>query len=253
MKFMKKKANSGAHSASERDFILNDNTSFAIDEAYNTLRSNIVFSMVDKGCKVVEFTSCKMSDGKSINILNTAITFAETNAKVLLIDCDLRRPNINRLLNRREYPGLTNVLVGATTVENAIETIDEYKLDVLFSGNLPPNPSELLSSKAFEDLLKELREKYDYIFIDTPPVSAVIDAALVSKVVNGTVIVVRPGACKKDEIVSVVNQLEFAGAKIVGFILNGVEFERRSKYSRKTDGYGYGYGYAEAKKATKAK
>ena len=145
------------HSPSERKYILGDNTSFIVDEAYNTLRSNIVFSMPGKGCKVVEFTSCGMSDGKSINVLNTAITFAETNVKVLLIDCDLRRPNINRLLARKSSPGLTNVLVNACTLEEAIVRIDDYNLDVIFSGYLPPNPSELLSSDAFAELMETLK------------------------------------------------------------------------------------------------
>lgn len=107
MKLIRRKNKvSSHHSPSERKYILGDNTSFVVDEAYNTLRSNIIFSMPGKGCKVVEFTSCGMSDGKSINVLNTAITFAETNVKVLLIDCDLRRPNINRLLARSRRPAL---------------------------------------------------------------------------------------------------------------------------------------------------
>lgn len=185
MKLIRRKNKvSSHHSPSQRKYILGDNTSFIVDEAYNTLRSNIVFSMPNKGCKVVEFTSCGMSDGKSINALNTAITFAETNVKVLLIDCDLRRPNINRLLARKSSPGLTNVLVNACSLDDAIVRIDDYSLDVIFSGYLPPNPSELLSSEAFAELMETLKARYDYIFIDTPPVAAVIDAAVISKHTN---------------------------------------------------------------------
>ena len=206
MKLIRRKNKvSSHHSPSERKYILGDNTSFVVDEAYNTLRSNIIFSMPGKGCKVVEFTSCGMSDGKSINVLNTAITFAETNVKVLLIDCDLRRPNINRLLARKSSPGLTNVLVNACALEDAIVRIDDYNLDVIFSGYLPPNPSELLSSEALAELMETLKERYDYIFIDTPPVSAVIDAAVISKYTNGAVIVVRPGSTKKEELVNIVS------------------------------------------------
>ena len=204
-----------------------------------------------KGCKVVEFTSCGMSDGKSINVLNTAITFAETNVKVLLIDCDLRRPNINRLLARKSSPGLTNVLVNACSLEEAIVRIDDYNLDVIFSGYLPPNPSELLSSDAFAELMKTLKERYDYIFIDTPPVSAVIDAAVISKHTNGAVIVVRPGSTKKEELVNVVSQLEFADAKIVGFVLNCVEDEHGGYYYRGKYKYNYTYAYVHGAESTK--
>lgn len=231
MKLIRKKTEKHSHSTSERKFILGDNTSFIIDEAYNTLRSNIIFSTVGKGCKVIEFTSCGMSDGKSINVLNTAITFAETNARVLLIDGDLRRPNINRLLAHKASPGLTNVLVNACTLEEAIFRVDEYNLDVIFAGYLPPNPSELISNDAFKDLIDELRKKYDYIFIDTPPVAAVIDAAVISKHTDGAIVVVRPGSTKKEDLLNVVSQLEFADAKVIGFILNGVEMEHSSKYS----------------------
>ena len=216
MKLIRRKNKvSSHHSPSERKYILGDNTSFVVDEAYNTLRSNIIFSMPGKGCKVVEFTSCGMSDGKSINVLNTAITFAETNVKVLLIDCDLRRPN------------------------------------VIFSGYLPPNPSELLSSEALAELMETLKERYDYIFIDTPPVSAVIDAAVISKYTNGAVIVVRPGSTKKEELVNVVSQLEFADAKIVGFVLNCVDDEHGGYYYRGKYKYNYTYAYVHGAESTK--
>ncbi len=239
----RRKKVSSHHSPSERKFILGDNTSFIVDEAYNTLRSNIVFSLPGKGCRVIEVTSCGMSDGKSINTLNTAITFAETNAKVLLIDCDLRRPNINRLLARKASPGLTNVLVNACTLEEAIVRIDDYNLDVIFAGYLPPNPSELLTSDAFAELMATLKERYDYIFIDTPPVAAVIDAAIISKHTSGAVIVVRPGSTKKEELMNVVSQLEFADAKIVGFIMNGVDSERGGYSYRGKYKYNYTYAY----------
>ncbi len=250
----RRKKVSSHHSPSERKFILGDNTSFIVDEAYNTLRSNIVFSLPGKGCRVIEVTSCGMSDGKSINTLNTAITFAETNAKVLLIDCDLRRPNINRLLARKASPGLTNVLVNACTLDEAIVRIDDYNLDVIFAGYLPPNPSELLTSDAFAELMATLKEKYDYIFIDTPPVAAVIDAAIISKHTSGAVIVVRPGSTKKEELINVVSQLEFADAKIVGFIMNGVDSEHGGYSYRGKYNYNYTYAYVHgAENAKNAK
>ena len=253
MKLIRRKHKvSSHHSPSQRKYILGDNTSFIVDEAYNTLRSNIVFSMPGKGCKVVEFTSCGMSDGKSINALNTAITFAETNVKVLLIDCDLRRPNINRLLERKSSPGLTNVLVNACSLDDAIVRIDDYSLDVIFSGYLPPNPSELLSSEAFAELMETLKARYDYIFIDTPPVAAVIDAAVISKHTNGAVVVVRPGTTKKEELVNVVSQLEFADAKVVGFVLNCVDDEHSGYYYRGKYKYNYTYAYVHGAENAKS-
>ncbi|MGN0544294.1 MAG: CpsD/CapB family tyrosine-protein kinase [Acutalibacteraceae bacterium] len=250
MKLFRRKKVSAHHSPTERKFILGDDTSFVVDEAYNTLRSNLIFSLTGKGCKVIEFTSCGMSDGKSINVLNTAITFAETNAKVLLIDCDLRRPNISRLLSHKSSPGLTNVLVNASTLDESIVRLDDYNMDVLFAGYLPPNPSELLTSDALAELMSTLKERYDYIFIDTPPVAAVIDAAVIAKYTDGAVVVVRPGSVKKEELVNVVNQLEFADAKVIGFILNGIDVEDKG-YSHRS-GYKYTYAYVNGSENPKA-
>lgn len=143
------------------------------------------------------------------------------------------------------------MLVNACALEDAIVRIDDYNLDVIFSGYLPPNPSELLSSDALAELMETLKERYDYIFIDTPPVSAVIDAAVISKHTNGAVIVVRPGSTKKEELVNVVSQLEFADAKIVGFVLNCVEDEHSGYYYRGKYKYNYTYAYVHGAESTK--
>ena len=143
------------------------------------------------------------------------------------------------------------MLVNACALEDAIVRIDDYNLDVIFSGYLPPNPSELLSSEALAELMETLKERYDYIFIDTPPVSAVIDAAVISKYTNGAVIVVRPGSTKKEELVNVVSQLEFADAKIVGFVLNCVDDEHGGYYYRGKYKYNYTYAYVHGAESTK--
>ena len=244
MKLIRRKNKvSSHHSPSERKYILGDNTSFVVDEAYNTLRSNIVFSMPGKGCKVVEFTSCGMSDGKSINVLNTAITFAETNVKVLLIDCDLRRPNINRLLARKSSPGLTNVLVNACTLEEAIVRIDDYNLDVIFSGYLPPNPSELLSSDALAELMETLKERYDYIFIDCPPSDIVADTSIITKYADRTIFIIRAGMLERSMLPKLQEDYDTQRFPNMMLILNGTIYENNTYGNRYGYSYAYGYGY----------
>lgn len=206
----------------EQQNILTENSSFLVREAYKALRTNITFSLSIDGCKIIAISSAIASEGKSINCLNLAITFAETGAKVLLVDCDLRRPNIARLLKRSAVPGISNVLVRLNKLEDVIQETPYNNLNVIFSGDIPPNPAELLGSKATEKVLAELSEKYDYIFLDTPPVNLVTDTSMLSKLISGIVLIVRQNQTEKGDLMHAVSQLEFVNTKILGFVLNGV-------------------------------
>ena len=198
-------------------------------KSIKAIRTNIAFSIPEDGCKVIAITSAETLEGKSINCLNLAITFSETGARVLLIDCDLRLPRIARLLTVVKTPGISNVLVGLSTLDEAIQQTQYHGLDVISSGDIPPNPSELLGSGRMQDVLEELKKRYDYIFIDTTPVNVVSDTLVLSKFLSGVILIVRSGISEKESIKNAVEQLKFVNANILGMIFNAVQ-EQKSKY-----------------------
>ena len=228
--------------AQQQEFILNKNTSFSIKESYNILRTNITFSLPLEGCKIIGVTSAVSSDGKSINCLNLAISFAQTESRVLLIDCDLRRPNTARLLGLDASPGVSNVIVGLNSLDESVRKTEYENLDVLLSGDIPPNPSELLGSEVMGDILKELSSMYDYIFIDTPPVNVVADPCILSEYMSGIVLVVRQGLSDRNAVSAAIDQLLFSKAKMLGFLLNEVTRHKGSKRYKKYSYYRY-YSY----------
>lgn len=217
----------------ERSNILSSETPFSITEEYKALRANLTFSIPSDECKIIGITSADRMEGKSITCLNLAITFAETNARVLLMDCDLRLPKIGLLIDKVATPGISNLLVHLSSMDDVIQPVKKFGFDVILSGNIPPNPSELLGSDQMSKILGELSKRYDYIFIDTPPVNAVSDAVVLSKQLTGMMFVVRAGLSEKGSVKNAINQLDFAGVNILGFILNGASAKnlgRNKKY-----------------------
>lgn len=218
----------------DRSLILNENTEFSVKEEYKTLRTNILFSIPTEGCKVVGISSAQSFEGKSINCLNLAITFAEMNARVLLVDCDLRLPSQARLLALEAIPGVSNVLVGMNTVEQAIQKTGYPGVDALLSGDIPPNPAELLGSENMEKMLQKLSEKYDYIFMDLPPVNIVADVMVVSKHLSGLIFIIRAVVSKRDNVLKAIGKLKLINANIIGMVLTDIKnqagFGGRSKY-----------------------
>lgn len=244
------KKKSAAHSkkssyAAQRRNILNANTGFHIREAFKSLRTNIRFFQSSEGCRKFCITSSMASEGKSITALNLAVTFAEANQRVLLIDADLRRPSLARLMIEQASPGLSNVLAGLCTEEEAIRKNVYPNLDVLFSGEIPPNPSELLSTQRFNQMVEKLSAHYDYILVDTPPVGIVSDACLVASALDGVLFLVRQNKTEKDTLAKSLKQLQNAGVKVMGFVINGYEDERvgYGKYRYKYRYYKYRHKY----------
>lgn len=207
----------------DRSLIINENTSFSVKEEYKTLRTSVLFSFPSSGCKVIGISSAEPLEGKSTNCLNLAITFAQTNSRVLLMDCDLRLPSQARLVNLNAIPGISNILVGMNTAEQAVQKTDFPNLQVLLSGNIPPNPSELIGSEAMGKLIEELSKNYDYIFVDLPPINVVVDTVVMSKYLSGLILVVRAVESKRESIIKALNKLELSDANIIGIILNGVK------------------------------
>lgn len=241
----------GSSIEEERKYILGNNSDFFIREAYKALRTNVIFALADEeDCKVVVVTSAMQSEGKSITAVNLAISFAEMNNKVLIVDCDLRRPKLGRLLQMNARIGLSNVLLKPALLDKAIQPSKVENLDVLPTGDVPPNPSELLGSARMHKLLEGLRERYDYIILDTSPVNMVTDACVLVPESSGVLFVVRANRTERDAVLHAVEQLEYSKAKIMGFVLNGAgkDYGRYGKYrygKYKKYGYGqrYGYGY----------
>ena len=233
-------------------YVLKQSSSFYLREAYKALRTNTSFSLTDKeGCKIITVTSSLQREGKSMTALNLAISLGQADHKVLIMDCDLRRPKVSRLLNCSAPAGVSNVLMNPSFLEVALLHDEEHGIDVMLAGDIPPNPSELLASPKMAKLLEDLREIYDYIILDTPPVAVVTDAVILAPLSDGVLFVVRAGQTERIAVMHAMEQLEYAKAKVLGFVLNAIDSKdgtnpynkyRYSKYMRYGH-YGYGYGY----------
>ena len=194
---------------------------FASQEAYNLLRTNLSFSLPDNDSgKVIGITSPCPQEGKSTTSVNLAYSLAEAGNKVLLVDADMRRPSVSKMLNFPRSPGLSNLLVDES--EDAIRTgVLTENLSVLLSGDIPPNPSELIASKRMQRLIEDFKNEYNYVIIDLPPVMSVSDPLAMSKNIDGMVVVVRHGHTKRSEIVETMRQINLVNVNVLGFVYNG--------------------------------
>lgn len=249
--FHKKKKKSVKELEELEGVLLTEESPFAVQEAYKTLRTNIIFSVPGEGCKKIVITSGMQAEAKSTTVVNLGIAFAQNTSKVLLIDCDLRLPTDAMKLGVSQTPGLSNVLVGMNTAEEAIYHLPNG-LDLMPAGDVPPNPTELLGSDAMRELLDTLGERYEYILLDTPPICTVADASILSKITSGVIVVVRQYVADQEMVSEALQKLEFAESKILGFVFTGVENEKQKSYRKKGGyGYGYGYGYSNASRMKK--
>lgn len=198
-------------------------------EAYRTLRTNIQYSSFDKEIRVIVVTSSEAGEGKSTTAGNLAISFSQAQKKTIMIDCDLRKPSLHKKFRISNMTGLSDLIKGKETLKDAVHEYNEY-LDILTSGKLPPNPSEMLGSKAMENLLEKLKEQYDIIVLDSAPLQAVTDAQILSTKADGTIIVVRAEKTKRDSVKQAKELLEKVDANILGIVLNGVENIRKKYY-----------------------
>ena len=220
---------------------------FPYTEAYKTLRTNLSFASISKQYKKIIITSALPNEGKSTVATNLAITLAESDARVLLIDCDLRNPTLRRLLRvRPEYKkGLTSLLAGQSTAEECIISHPKIKCDILLAGTTPPNPVELLSSPQMEELLNKFSENYDYIICDTPPVSVVTDAAALSRFCDGVILVVRQKASTKEQVHAAKRNLDAVQANILGTIMSHYDLSQDPQAANPYYGGYYHYGSTE--------
>lgn len=219
------------------------NMDYKISEAYKTLRTNVQFSGED--VKVIAVTSCTPNEGKSTTSLNLAISLAEIGKKVMFIDADLRKSVIvNRYKVEGSIKGLSHYLSGQNTLEEVCYATNVSNLHVIFSGPFVPNPAELLGGKKFAALIPALRNVYDYVIIDTPPLGRVIDSAVISKCCDGAMMVISSGAISYKFAQTTKSQLEKSNVPILGVVMNKVPITRNSYYG-KYYGYGNYGGYGE--------
>lgn len=241
----KKRHSSNAQKKGNQEYyLLHNKSAFDISEAYKAARTNMAFVLKSDSCKLVGITSPMPGEGKTTTAANLAITFAQAGLRVLLADADFRKPKIHKLFQIKQMPGLTSILGGFNDVTKCIISTKYAGLDVLPVGPIPPNPAELLASDMFKELIQLLTQHYDYIFIDTPPINVVTDAAIISKYVTGMLIVIMHEMTTKDAINSAVQKLEFVGARVLGFIMNGKKYEKsENRYRQYQHKYKYGYKY----------
>ncbi len=217
------------------------NVDYRVKEAYKTLRTNVEFC--GGNVQVIALTSCTPNEGKSSITMELAKSFAEAGNKILLIDADMRKSVLaGRYRTGGVRLGLSHCLVKKFSYEDVICSTNVAGLDMIFSGPVPPNPSELLGSDRFMEILETARKKYDYIFVDTPPLGSVIDAAVVAKSCDGTMLIVESNAVSYRFVQQVKEQLDKADSRILGVVLNKVELNSRGYYGHYGRYYGKYYG-----------
>ena len=195
-------------------------------EAYRKLRTNIQFSSIDSQIQTLMIASAVSGEGKTTTIGNLAVTYAQEGKKVLLMDTDLRKPSIHRMFNVPNHVGLTSVISNQYSVKEVLRETFIEGLHVLTSGAIPPNPSEMIGSRKMTLILEELKQQYDVILFDTPPVLSVTDALIISSLCDGVILVVNSGKVKKDVVKKAKAHLEHVNARILGAVLNNFQLSK---------------------------
>lgn len=222
-------------------FLLSDEVPFGAQEAYKTLRTNVIFSSPDQEKKIILITSARQGEAKTTTAFQLASAFAQNQSRVLLMDCDLRIPMIARRLGIKQIPGLTDLILGMETGNSVIYEL-KNGLHVLTAGTIPPNPTEILGSKRMEYAMDQLVQSYDYIIMDTPPLDPMSDAVVLARYATDVILAVRQNTTEKTEIDAAVEKLELVKAKILGFVFTCVTENERHSYRKR--GYEYYYSYA---------
>lgn len=207
---------------SRQKMLLSDKTPFAVQEAYKSLRTNIMFSLPGAGCKCVGVTSPCPGDGKSTTAANLALALSQIGKRVLLVDCDMRLPTVAASFRISLTPGLSDFLVGQAKIEDCVHQT-QANISVMPAGNIPPDPTGLLEARQIEHLFSAFRKICDFVIVDLPPVTAVPDAAILSKYLDGYLLVVRQKQTRHRDVVQMLKQLELADSKLLGFTTIGGE------------------------------
>ncbi|WP_271399242.1 CpsD/CapB family tyrosine-protein kinase [Salinicoccus roseus] len=219
-----------------RQLIVEKQPKSPVSEQFRTVRTNIMYSNIDTEIKTVLVTSATPGAGKSTTAANLAVAYAQSGKRTVLIDADLRRPTMHYTFEMTNQRGMSTAIVNDVPVENIVRETEIENLDLITSGPIPPNPSELLSSKKMVHLLKTFSMHYDMVIIDSPPLLAVTDAQVLSKITDGTVLVTNVAANNRDRLLEAKDLLKKADANILGVVMNN------KKMNTKKDDYYYYYG-----------
>ncbi|HWQ42534.1 MAG TPA: CpsD/CapB family tyrosine-protein kinase [Desulfosporosinus sp.] len=223
-----------------------EETKSPVSEAYRTLRTNLQFTSVDSETKMIMVTSAGPREGKSITVANLAVSLAQTGKSVLIIDADLRNPTQHKIFGLDNWEGLSVALVADQDHRDYRDYARETAVPgvmVLTGGPIPPNPAELVGSKRMKGLIEEFSEQFDIVLIDTPPIIAVTDAAILAQEVDGVILVVAAGEVNKDYAQRAKELLDKVGAKILGAVLNKADMKTSDHYY-----YYYYHGSNDSKK-----
>lgn len=232
---MFRKRNENYHNRMTKNLITIYEPKSPISEQYRTLRTNLEFTSLGSKLQTLLITSTSMGEGKSTTASNLAVVYSQLGKRVLLVDCDMRRPTIHQIFHIDSRVGLSNVLAKRSTAEAAIQQTQLDNLYVMVAGVVPPNPSELLAAPAFREMLDHVKDDFDIILLDAPPIMQVADSRIIAQEVDGAILVLSCESADRDEVVKARDQLLMTGAKILGIVLN-----RRENHRHK-DSYYYAY------------
>jgi len=235
------------------DLVILHSPKSSASESFRGVRTGIVFSSADSAPQSILVTSAGPAEGKTLCAANIAVTMAQAESRVLLIDCDMRKPRVHKVFDIQRAVGISSVLVGKEQIGSAIVPSGVENLDILPVGPLPPNPAEIVGSKHMKQLVDSLRRHYGRIIIDSPPVTAVTDAQVLSRIVDGVVLVIRAGDTPRPIVENGLSQLRAVNARILGAILNGIKMGRDSYYYYQYYYYYYGDDGEKKKKGGRRK
>lgn len=220
-----------------------------ISEAFRNMRTNITFANIDEDMRVLTVTSPGHSEGKTTIITNYAVALAQTGKQVLLMDGDLRRPRLHRMFGLHNNKGLTNVLLRESQLNDVIQKTEIENLHLVSSGPIPPNPSEIMASRSMALTINTLKSAYDFVLIDAPPLGVVTDAAVLSKVTDGYIVIAALSVTNRDNLRMVMENLKNVGGNIIGVVANNTPQTKRSGYYY----YYYDYSYDQQSKRPESK
>ena len=237
---------------SSADFMIasGNDVPFNYVESFKSLRTNLNFIAATEKLNTFILTSAIPGEGKSNTAINLAITLAEDSKSVVVVDCDLRKPSLNRYLKLgRNFKGVTDILTGNATVEDALIQFEDLGIHVLTAGAVPPNPSEMLSAEPMQKLVEDLKAAFDYVILDTPPVSVVTDAAILGRYADGALLCVRSDFAPKETVQLAKERLTAVGVRILGVVLTG--FDAKNDHKSPAYSYTYEYEYKSKNKSDK--
>ena len=239
--FSFKKKNSKNKVFNPEKMLLSENSSFSVLESFKTLRTNVTFSLPGLKNRCIGVVSANRGEGKSTVSVNLAISLAQIDKKVVIVDCDMRIPTVASKLGMENRPGLSDFLAEEDGYRElpVVSNLD-FNIDVIPAGTIPPDPTKLIESPQMTELVKALKVVYDYVIVDFPPVTVVSDAAILSSVIDGYLIVTLHESTETSQLDETIRQLNFANANILGFVYNSKPASRKS-YKKNSKYYYYEY------------